>query len=93
MSVCYWNTDCPVCAEGRLFIVENLSRGLLYLHCEECEAGFEDPQNLKTGVSYLTLELDYECRFADPQTINKHNWQSFALHELDIVNAPKICPD
>jgi len=55
--------------------------------------GFEDPLNLKTGVSYLTLELDYECRFADWQTINKHHWQSFALHKLDIVNAPKICPD
>lgn len=89
MSTCFWYKTCTSCDEGRLFIVEDLSRQRLYLHCEECESGFNDPLTLRD--SFLTLDLDYECSFADRQTIERYNWQAFALHELDIALAPRIC--
>lgn len=72
-----------------MFIVEDLSRRTLYLHCEECECGFNDPLTLSDG--FLTLNFDYPCAFADRQTIEKYNWQGFALHEVDADDAPRIC--
>ena len=89
MSSCFWYKTCTTCEEGRLFIVEDLSRQALYLHCEECESGFNDPLNLRDG--FLTLEFDYPCAFADKQTIEKYNWQAFALHEVEAAHAPPIC--
>ena len=72
-----------------MFIVEDLSRQTLYLLCEECECGFNDPLTLNDA--FLTLDFDYPCAFADRQTIDKYNWQAFALHEVDIAHAPEIC--
>jgi hypothetical protein len=89
MSTCFWYKDCPTCDLGRLFIVEDLSRHRLYLHCEECEMGFEDPLNLSAG--FLTLELVHDCSLAERQTIDKYGWLNFALHEIDSAEAPKIC--
>ena len=89
---CYWYKTCPTCQEGRLFIVEDLSRHRLYLHCEEDELGFEDPLDLRNSDKiFLTLDFDYPCRFADWETINAHGWQQFATHTLDVADAPGLC--
>ena len=88
MSSCFWYKDCPGCNEGRLFIVEDLTNHRLYLHCEECEAGFLDPLDLTTN--FLTLDLDYTCSLADMQTIKNYKWQAFALHEVDTAHAPRL---
>ncbi|HEU4506763.1 MAG TPA: hypothetical protein VFR78_00900 [Pyrinomonadaceae bacterium] len=90
MSTCFWYKDCPNCGDyGRLFIVEDLSHRRLYLHCEECEFGWDDPLTLRNG--FLTLTLDYSCALADRQTIEKYKWQAFALHEVEAAHAPPIC--
>ena len=80
-----------MCEQGRLFIIEDLSRHRLYLHCEECELGFIDPSNIKSGESFLTLDFDYDCRFADHETIERYEWQKFALHRLSMADAPRVC--
>ena len=89
MSSCFWYKSCETCDEGRLFIVEDLSRRRLYLHCEECEQGFDDPLNLNAGFD--TLDLEYSCALADRQTVQNYGWQAFALHELDTAFAPRLC--
>jgi len=89
---CYWYKTCPTCGEGRLFIVEDLSRQRLYLHCEEDELGFEDPLDLKSPDKvFLTLDFDYPCRFADWETISAQGWEEFATHSVDLAQAPKLC--
>jgi len=91
MSTCFWYKECKVCEQGRLFIVEDLSRHRLYLHCEECEIGFIEPCHMKSGETFLTLDLDYDCRYADQETIDRYDWQKFALNSSAIADAPKLC--
>lgn len=89
---CYWYKTCTTCDEGQLYIVEDLSRRRLYLHCDECESGFEDPLDLKNpDKCFLTLDFDYPCCFADWETIKAHDWQQFAKHSLPVEQAPRIC--
>lgn len=86
----YWYLGCPICFEqGRLFIVEDISNYRLYLHCEECESGFSDPDEVKVGKGFLTFEEKYEYRLADLETITRCGWQKYALNQIPESLAPQ----
>lgn len=68
MKQLFWNKTCPVCNQGRLFLYRNLNDNSLYLHCEECERGFKDLNNVDKNSSFLTITEDFEAveaTFAD----------------------------
>ncbi len=89
MEKYFWYKTCPVCdGQGRLFIMEDISRKRLYLHCEECELGFPDPSQLESN--FLTLGEDYKYKFADFQTIKKYGWESIAQISVTENQVPNI---
>ena len=70
---------CPVCGVGRLFAFWDLNRRALYLHCEECEQGFRDPEKVSRESGFLTLLEDFESRSATSQEIHEHGWDRFLI--------------
>jgi hypothetical protein len=77
----YWFKGCPRCnGQGRLFIQRERSSGRLYLHCEECEFGFFDPERSdQTTDGFLAIDVDFEL--PDLKEIESQEWRRFALHE------------
>jgi hypothetical protein len=76
----FWYKTCPFCNQGRLFIFKNLNLNKLYLHCEECERGYYDPDEFNVESSFLTLTEDFDAIEATSQDIKAHNWDKFHLN-------------
>jgi hypothetical protein len=53
--------------------------GELYLHCEECEWTWTNPNDLSTHAG--RLGIDFESEDATADEISSQGWKSFALHE------------
>jgi hypothetical protein len=69
----FWYRQCAVCDQGQLWICEDVSRGHLYLHCDECEWGCRDPERAGDRAAYfLTLNESFESRDADRATIERY---------------------
>ena len=76
----FWSGLCPVCGVGRLLVFKDLSAHSLYLHCEECEWGWRDPERSNSSASgFLTLDEDFEAEVATELEIRKHGWSKLAL--------------
>jgi len=71
---------CPACNQGRLFIYKNLDKNVLYLHCEECERGYYDPQHIDVGNSFLTLLFDFDSVEATIEDLKENNWQDLPIN-------------
>jgi hypothetical protein len=76
-----WLKLCPRCdGQGRLFIQRNLLDGRLYLHCEECEYGFLDPEHCdRTSDGFLAMDTRFDLPNLDE--IDAQGWRRFALRE------------
>lgn len=91
MEKYYWYKVCPICdGQGRLFLMEDISRERIYLHCEECEFGFLEPLKLKSEKNFLTLSDTFKYKFADYKTIEKYGWKEFALNQIQEDLVPNI---
>lgn len=87
----YWFSTCPTCfGQGRLFIVDDAALQSLYLHCEECETGYANPEALKVENGFSTLSEQRERRLADLQTIRDLGWERFAVNRVEATDAPTI---
>ena len=75
MKKMYWYKTCPFCGQGRLFVFKNMDQGKLYLHCEECETGYYDPNKLNKEHSFLTLQEDFKAIEATEEDILKSEWK------------------
>jgi hypothetical protein len=75
----FWYTQCPFCQQGRLYLWKNVTAGRLYLHCEECERGFEHPDRLTAADSFLTLTWEYEDAAPTWEDVCAAGWQAYAL--------------
>lgn len=40
--------------------MKNTTSDKLYLHCEECEMGWDRPDHVEVTSGYLTIEMDFE---------------------------------
>ena len=81
--IAYWYTTCPRCDDqGGLVISKNITFNCLYLHCEECEAGYRDPQSIvfPEGM-FCTLDAEFEGTVATLEDIQLHGWSEYALFE------------
>lgn len=77
-----WYKTCPFCNQGRLFIFKNLGINKLYLHCEECERGYYDPNKIKEENSFLTLQENFEAIAATLEDIKEHGWDKFQINTI-----------
>ena len=79
----YWYESCPKCDhQGRLFLCEDRTQNRIYLHCEECEAGYFDPNDISKESSILMLLVDIESEPATLKRIKELGWEEYAAHEV-----------
>ncbi|WP_146661288.1 hypothetical protein [Enhygromyxa salina] len=85
MTHYYWYKACSICdGQGRLLLFMDLFRKELYLHCEECECGWRDPEKAeRKEAGFLTLDEDFEAEAATRADIDKCGWQKYAVNSFD----------
>jgi hypothetical protein len=83
IKIMYWYKSCPFCNQGRLFVFKNLDNNKLYLHCEECERGYEDPAKIESTHSFLTLSENFEAVAATDDDIKNAGWEILELKTLN----------
>lgn len=77
----YWYKECSFCHQGRLLILRDKQRGELYLHCEECESGWRDPERADdTKSRFLTLNEDFDSECPTGEEIDSAGWGKYRLH-------------
>jgi hypothetical protein len=84
MNRYYWTRICPICSEGRLLIFKDLTRGTLYLHCEECEWGWRDAALAdQRNAGFLTLNEEFESEPADIEEIRARGWERYVAGSFE----------
>ncbi len=87
MTRYYWYKSCPMCGfggGGRLTLYEDMTNQRLYLHCDECESGWLDPENAADpSAAFLTLNEEFEARPASWATIQRFGWERYAPEFYD----------
>ena len=80
----FWLTTCPHCNyQGRLVVMNDLTRNRLYLHCEECESGWVDPGHVSDpSARFLTLNEDFDADPATEDEIRQHGWPITGLRRV-----------
>ncbi len=70
--------------QGRLIIFKDINSTSLYLHCEECEWGWRNPDSVHDKkAAFLTLKEDIESEIPSLDEIEKLGWGAYALHWFD----------
>jgi hypothetical protein len=71
---------CPVCGQGRQWIVSDTATNRLYVSCEECEAQWDSPHNLKDtdAIRGEGYGRHVKVRVED---IRKHPWFAFVTNK------------
>jgi hypothetical protein len=55
--------------------MKDLTRNRLYLHCEECESGWADPNKVGApGARFLTLDEEFDAEPATHDDLCQHGW-------------------
>lgn len=85
MTRYYWYKQCPICeGQGRLLILRDMTRNRMYLHCEECEWGWIDPEKADNPeAAFLTLDEEFESEVPTLEQIQQYGWGKYALHFFD----------
>ena len=80
----FWLSTCPYCNhQGRLVVMKDLTRNRLYLHCEECESGWVDPNKLDDpNTRFLTLDEEFDAEPATENEIRQHGWSTENLQRI-----------
>lgn len=79
----YWYANCPNCKQGRLIITEDITNSRLYLHCEECERAWINPNDiLNIDKSFLAILENFDTENPSIDVIRKYGWERFALYEF-----------
>jgi len=80
----FWYQECSFCRQGRLLIAKDVTHDALYLHCEECERGWRDPEAAgDRSASFLTLNEDFEGSFPDEAEISLAGWGKYKIHTFE----------
>ena len=75
----YWYRNCPVCEEGRLFVMCRMADASLYLQCDRCDAGWHDPASIADLDAGFPAE-DIVGRPAELEDIFKAGWLKHEMH-------------
>ena len=83
MKELFWlDKNCPVCEQGRLFVIEDKTNQRLYLHCEECEYAWLNPEEVTSDKSFLAINPDFETRTPSRDAIQKFGWTKYNLKTI-----------
>jgi hypothetical protein len=84
MQTYFWFQTCPVCRhQGRLIITRDDTHQSLYLHCDECEQGWRNPDEAHLPEkSFLTLAETYDTSFPTAAEIDAAGWRKCRLHSF-----------
>lgn len=67
-----------------MLIFKDLARDELYLHCEECEWGWRNPDTAnRQDAAFLTLDEKFESAPATSADVIRFAWQKYAASEFD----------
>jgi hypothetical protein len=76
----YWHGTCPVCKQGRLFVMVRSDDRTLFLECEECYSGWTTPEKVSSaGGGFLGIEIDSD--FATLEQMNERGWPAHGLQQ------------
>ncbi len=78
MARLYWYDSCRHCEQGRLFLFLDQTNKKIYLHCEECEWGWHDPENININAGFLTLNEEFDAIPATISDIISYGWGEYA---------------
>lgn len=79
----YWHSTCPFCNQGRLILTKDKTNNKIYLHCEECERGWYNIDELKTSKGFLTLTEEFETENPSLEEIERLGWRKAAKYNFD----------
>lgn len=75
----FWYENCPVCDQGRVFVQRKTSSRDLFLECEECYTGWNNPHDLSDADSgFLSIEVASVDASADD--IIAAGWGEHSFH-------------
>ena len=74
---------CSCCGKGRLFVYKNTVVDCLYLHCQECEYGWDNAEQwYDRDSAFLTRTEDFEAVPASWYDIEDQLWQRYGSQTL-----------
>lgn len=77
----YWFKICPHCQQGKLYVFRDMSLDTPYLHCEECEWGWRNPEaSSATSTGFLTLNEEFDAEWATREFIEASGWGKYQFH-------------
>lgn len=69
---------CPICDQGWVEILKDLSSGKLVCGCSECESGWDSPNNISSKDSTRCV-YNLECCTPTEEEIEKKGWSKYVL--------------
>ena len=83
----FWLGTCPSCHhQGRLVVMHDQTRDRLYLHCEECESGWRDPERVgDLTTRFLTLDEEFQAEPATEDDLSRRGWMRYAVQRMSDV--------
>jgi hypothetical protein len=86
MARLYYVGTCPQCDnQGRLCPQKDMTRQMIYAHCEECECGFRKPEDvMQPHRAFLTLLEEYETVNPTEDEISQSSWAPHVVKHADV---------
>ncbi len=72
---------CPICKQGWVQIVKEISSGQIYLCCSECDAEWADPSTINEN-NCLQFNTYGEYIVVSPDEIKAKSWGKYVLEEF-----------
>lgn len=74
----YWHSECPVCGQGRLVVMD--AGAHLFLLCDECESAWLRPEDIDPSSEFDFTSLTFNRASLD--SIQRHGWDRYQLVQI-----------
>jgi hypothetical protein len=68
--------SCRLCSQGRLLVAKDLSSGVRFVFCEECESEWEHPGQIRRS-DRATTDVDGECLLIRRAEVLSGDWGQY----------------
>ncbi len=69
---------CPICDQGWIAILKEIPTGKLVCGCDECESGWDTPDNINRSNSTWCV-YNKECCEPSVEEIENNGWSKYVL--------------
>ncbi len=77
-----WYKLCPVCDQGRLFVMKRQDDGNLFLLCEECESAWNMPEEIDDKSKNFSID-GISFTYANETDIERTGWIRYSMTKTD----------